>query len=84
MSARTQPTPVAFHAGTAGSLGTTSLVGIRREQAVVSVELASTGGTAFVRALLGAGGGQASDTQYYTKLGRAELQIMRFFGTNLR
>lgn len=57
MSARTQPTPVAFHAGTAGSLGTTSLVGIRREQAVASGELASTGGTAFARALLGAGGG---------------------------
>ena len=31
-----QPTPVAFHAGTAVSLGTTGLVGIRREQAIVS------------------------------------------------
>lgn len=26
-----QPTPVAFHAGVAGSLGTTGLVGIRHD-----------------------------------------------------
>lgn len=79
MSTRMQPAPAAFHAGTVGSLGTTGLVGIRHEQAVESAELASTRGTVFVRALLWAGGGQASGTQCYTKLGRAGLQIALLF-----
>jgi len=35
--------------------------------------------TVFVQALLRAGSGRASDTRYYTKLGRAALQTAQGF-----